>query len=314
MLKLFKYFFYALLLMLLLLLSIPYLMPVVSGEIKENPYPNSRFYVSGDANMHYRIWNSNATKGNVMLIHGFSGSTYSWRYTADFLADNGFRVLAVDVPPYGFSERKSHLNYSNEAQAKRLWEICNTIDSLQPWSIAGHSMGAQIAGMMAAQVPNKCAKLIFVDGIFGNEDAVLKKPFYLAALKLSPVKRLAEAAGKIFLFNEEKFSELLESAYGEKPDSADVAAYLKPFAVKNTASCILESGVSKNTSQLNFSDVKAPTLIIWGEKDTWIPLTVGEEFSERNAIIKLYKVEGAGHCPMETHPAEFNNIILNFLK
>jgi 2-hydroxy-6-oxonona-2,4-dienedioate hydrolase len=316
MLKLLKYLLYSVILFTLLIVAIAYILPVNSSELKSEfkPFVNSRYYSSSDVKLHYREWPPAKPIGNVLLIHGFSGSTYSWRFTADFLFQKGYRVICVDVPPFGFSERKAELDYNTDQQAKRLWNLCRNIDSINNWSIAGHSMGAQLAGMMAAQKPDRCNNLILVDGIFSESENTFKKPFFSGALTLAPFKRVAEAVGKNYLFNPQKFSELLESAYGQKPDSADVAAYLQPFTIKNTASCIIESANAKQHSHNSFNDIKAPILMIWGEKDKWIPLETGLEFSEKYPVIKLYRIKEAGHCPMETHAQEFNSIFLNFLQ
>ncbi len=206
------------------------------------------------------------------------------------------------------------MNFTFKAQALRLWDLCLKTDSLGSWSIIGHSMGAQIAGMMAALKPEKTDKLIFSDGIFSKTMVPSDNHLLSMVSQLAPVMRLAEAAGQNYFYNEEKFAELLYSAYGKKPDTANVNAYLKPFRYQHLASCILASVSQINSAEETFELVKAPTLIIWGTKDTWIPIEKAEEFTESNPVIKLYKIENAGHCPMETHEKEFNTAVLNFLK
>ena len=315
MLKLLKYLLLTVVMLLLLALIIPYFLPVSEGEIETEfkPYNNSYFKKIDHVNIHYRLWKPENVKGKVLLLHGFAGSTYTWRHTAQYLYDNGFMVLAADMAPFGYSEKRKDIDFSFQKQAQRLWELCLKTDSAGKWSFIGHSMGAQTAGMMAAIMPQKTDKLVFADGFFSNNMVPSDNQLLSKISQLAPVMQLAEATGKNYFYNKEKFTELLQSAYGQTPDTADVNAYLKPFRYKYLASCILASMAQINTTPKSFADVKAPTLVIWGTKDTWIPLEKAEQFTESYPVIKLYKIENAGHCPMETHAKEFNSIVLNFL-
>ena len=47
-----------------------------------------------------------------------------------------------------------------------------------------------------------------------------------------------------------------------------------------------------------------PTLIQWGEKDAWIPLTHAQQFADEIEGAKLITYPGVGHIPMEEIPDE----------
>ncbi|MEM3711902.1 MAG: alpha/beta hydrolase, partial [Thermoprotei archaeon] len=57
-----------------------------------------------------------------------------------------------------------------------------------------------------------------------------------------------------------------------------------------------------------------PTLIVWGEKDTLIPLTSAYIFKEKMPQSELVVIRGAGHVPHWEIPESFNKKIISFLK
>lgn len=61
------------------------------------------------------------------------------------------------------------------------------------------------------------------------------------------------------------------------------------------------------------SEIDIPVLCLWGEKDSWVPLSQGEELIELIPNAKLVVIPEEGHCPMETAPDIFNVELLYFL-
>ena len=60
--------------------------------------------------------------------------------------------------------------------------------------------------------------------------------------------------------------------------------------------------------------IQAPVLIVWGEKDTLLPLQLGRLLHRRLPASELVIIPGAGHNPMWDKPREFNQIVLDFLE
>src|SRR3972149_999378 len=72
------------------------------------------FLDAGEVRVHY----VEAGQGEpVVLIHGWNGSTFSFRYTIAELAQR-YRVVALDLQGYGYSERPASGDYSLTAQAR----------------------------------------------------------------------------------------------------------------------------------------------------------------------------------------------------
>jgi pimeloyl-ACP methyl ester carboxylesterase len=93
--------------------------------------------------------------GPVLLVHGTGAWSEIWRETISALAEHGYHPLAMDVPPFGFSE-KPHgaLAYSRESQARRIIGLLDTL-GIQRATLVGHSVGARPVIEAALEMPDK---------------------------------------------------------------------------------------------------------------------------------------------------------------
>ena len=153
----------------LLFCVLPYAFPVNERTLSpgEKPFANSLFTSPENVTIHYRVFEpaTDSCKGNILLIHGFCGSTFSWRKNADTFAAHGYRVVAVDIPGYGFSDRTQGINHAATYNARLLWPLLDSVDTAK-WIITGHSMGAGTALAMASLRPLSTEGVILVDGAF----------------------------------------------------------------------------------------------------------------------------------------------------
>ncbi len=102
----------------------------------------------------------------IVLVHGTAAWSEFWRGTIDHLVSAGHRVVALDLPPFGFSDRSSTGAYSRADQAKR---IVGALDSLKidRAIFVGHSFGAGATVETVMQYPERAAGLILVAAALG---------------------------------------------------------------------------------------------------------------------------------------------------
>lgn len=300
-----------------LLMILPYLIPAGGKELTDEfqPFKESRFEEVSGIKLHYRLFEPEQEEiaGNLLFIHGFSGSTFSWRHNVEYFRQNGFKVVAVDLPAYGFSDKQKGFNHSPTSRAKLLWDFLNRLDGGK-WNIAGHSMGAAVAVAMAAMQPEKTGSLILVNGAYFDPGRDAGRGVYGNLLMFPPVQRWGEVIANRRFFHYGKIEELLESAYGQKPDSNAVTGYLEPFLYKGTARAIINSFLnSQEIFTVKVEEIRSSTLIVWGENDSWVPPDAGKRIHQRLPQSEIIIFNNCGHCPMETHYTEFNQLLLNFL-
>src|SRR4249919_1396005 len=96
----------------------------------------------------------------IVLVHGFTGSKENWLPLMRELAKT-HRVIAPDLPGWGESERQASADYGPTAQAARLAEFLAALKE-RPVLLVGHSMGAQIAGLLLARQPDAAQRLVLM--------------------------------------------------------------------------------------------------------------------------------------------------------
>ncbi|TAE57903.1 MAG: alpha/beta hydrolase [Bacteroidetes bacterium] len=280
------------------------------------PFDNSQFSTVQGLKLHYRQWQpEGAVRGKVLLVHGFCGSTFSWRKTIPSLLAQGYAVTAVDLPPFGYSDRSPEINHSTSFQARLLWDFIRQIDpSGEKWVLIGHSMGAAVVGAMASYKPAFTASVVFTDGAMYSREAE-STMFQRWVTGSGLVQGGAELAGDVYFFHYKRMSKLLAKAYSAEPDSEAVLGYLAPLKLAKTASGIFDmTAYSKPVFSYSESRVEVPTLVIWGEKDAVVPLEAGQKLHNKLPRSQMYVISGAGHCPMETHAEAYNRLIQAFLQ
>jgi pimeloyl-ACP methyl ester carboxylesterase len=287
-------------------------------EIPIKPYENSHFEWVDSIRMHYRIWNDNLVqpRGKVLLIHGFCGSTYCWRYNFEALVTAGYKVIAIDLPGFGYSGRASDLNQSQSYRAKMIWELLGRIDQgdTTKWNIVGHSMGGGTAEAVALTSPEKTSSLIIADGmIFIENNNVNLSVVGLTNNKVFRAILLSYTERSYLIFN--NMRRQLKGVYGFKPDTATVYGYLEPLLIDGTAETVVNLiANSKEIIPLSAADLKAlPVLLIWGKKDKTIRLKNARKLQRVVPSAELQVIPTARHMPMETNPDEFNRMMVEFL-
>jgi pimeloyl-ACP methyl ester carboxylesterase len=286
----------------LVLLLSGFSLPVLSKQVQTSEqdlaFENSRYVQLDDVRLHVRDWaGDNTGMCPVLLVHGFAGSTFSFRELAPALAKAGHPVLAVDLPGYGYSQRSA---FSGKA-AEALWQLLERERPGQSWCLLGHSMGAKLVGQVAALKPYHVQAIVYSDGSPLVSSERRKKWFSSSSFIRNAAIRWVE---KHYL-NEKKFISILSQAYARPATRKEAQGYLKPLLIPGTVTAAF-SGYAKQWSD----DIKPaqigsiPSLIIWGDKDTWVKPEVGKTLAKNIPTAKFLMIPGAGHCPIETHFAK----------
>jgi 2-hydroxy-6-oxonona-2,4-dienedioate hydrolase len=299
---------------------LPYAIPLShpSDTALLQPYSNSAYLTIGDVTLHYRLFKPTTEKlqGKILLVHGLGGSTYSYEKTAPVLAEAGYLVVAVDLPIFGYSERIADFDHSQVNRSRLLWDFLDVLDirlSLDwarlGWHLAGHSMGGGTVAAMAANRQERTASLILIDGaLFETSKSAGLVTFF------PPVVRWLQIVLEKSILREKNIRSFLASAYGTQPTDADVAGYLDALSVPGTALAVRSFlKTSRNVPVEELRGLSMPALAIWGSDDTWVPFSDTQKIEAFIPQLEIRPIKGAGHIPMETHPAEFNRILLEFL-
>jgi len=291
-------------------------LPQYDENSSPKPFSNSAYSVVDGIKLHYQEWNADEQNptGKILLVHGFYGSTFTWRKNVSALIEKGFYVIAVDMPGFGYSSKKSRINHSLDSRATLLWDFIDKLDRNYEagkdlrWVLAGHSLGSAVISKMALQRQDDIDKLILVAPAINNSSNN-NFSFLLA----DPVfKRWTAIFAEYFFFRKDNIKGFLASAYGRDPTQEEIEGYLNPIRQPGTS---IAAGdiVSTGQSRVDLSKIKIPTQIIKGEKDSWVQSSEVQKVKNDLEFSIIYEIKNAGHVPQETHEEEFNKTLINFL-
>ncbi len=230
----------------------------------------------GPVTVHYEV----SGKGlPLVLIHGLSGSGRWWRYNVPALAQH-FRVYNVDVVGFGRS-RGQRLVLKDASSWLVEWLQATGIEQAH---LIGHSMGGYIAMEVAAREPKTVRRLVLVDAL------VLPMGPGLIRHALDLVRAVRYMSLRFL------------------PVLVGDALRAGPMTMWQATREVLSADLSHRLEA-----VQAPTMVVWGEKDSLLAPALGRELAERLTKACFVCVEGAGHNPMWDRPQRFNDLVLDFL-
>jgi pimeloyl-ACP methyl ester carboxylesterase len=151
----------ALLLPLLALTFMRALSMLRETEVRLDRAPPSGQFVRADDVQMYLQQAGAPDGGAVVLVHGPGAWSEVWRSSIDALAQAGYRVVAPDLPPFGFSFRPASGDYSTEAQARRLLAALDALGIARA-SFVAHSTSARAVVEVAMQAPQRVQALVLV--------------------------------------------------------------------------------------------------------------------------------------------------------
>lgn len=244
----------------------------------------------------------------ILLVHGSAAWSGFWRDIASHLAAKGWRVIAVDLPPFGYSDRDPQARYDRTSQAKRLSDLLG-VHAGGPVVVLGHSFGAGAAAELALRHPAQVRQLVLVDAALGTLDpapptgpGALGVPLLTQPLTAASVTN-PWAIGPLmrsFISNKEAAAPWLETLRQpmRRPGStAAYAAWLPFLLTKN------DGALSWQSAEL--AKVKMPVAIIWGETDTVTPMWQGEALAKLMRPTHFVRLPGVGHIPHIEAPEPF---------
>jgi pimeloyl-ACP methyl ester carboxylesterase len=307
---------YIVLALLLLVFVVPYLIPLGKNHA-EIPVEaligeNGRFLDIDGVCLYIEEWTPQSPRETIMFLHGFVGSTFSWRHNISYFARKGYRVISLDMKGFGLSHKDFESDYSHPSQAKLVADVLVNLGIEQVY-IVGHSMGSSIMLHFAHLYPEKVIGLISVAGAL-NLDEGSAHP--LALLSLSPFRRASE----VFLthhMTKERVNAILKSAYHNEIVTAEILdGYYNRIVSGHWSQSLLAMTRDRHRNTITFAleDIALPTIIFWGENDTWVRRTDIDVWQARIPAAEFHVIPDAGHLLMEERPELFNNMMLAFLE
>lgn len=247
--------------------------------------------------VHYRDEGSGPL---LLLIHGTAASLHTWDSWVNELK-NDFRVVRMDIPAFGLTGPEPTGNYSIDRYVEFLEAFARALD-FESFTLAGNSLGGEIAWRYALAHPERVDNLVLIDAVGYARSEGQKENLAFRLARTSGFKTVMAKITPRFLYKQG----LLE-VYGDdsKVTEALVDRYFRLSLREGNRRAFAERVMaSQGPIKGDIRSVSQPTLILWGEDDLWVPLQHGRNFARDIAGSQLIVYPGVGHVPMEEIPAQ----------
>ena len=292
--------------------------------------PGGRWVDVGDSRLFVQEWGP--PEGPVLLLaHGTGAWSGTWFDLPATLAAAGWRVVAVDLPPFGLSAsngRPGELDYSRPAQAFRLLNLIGQLGGPGEVTLVGHSIGAGPALEAAMRSPSRLRRLVLVApalrlGPAGEPPACTPVPGWATLLlgRRDVRSVLISGTASYPAFTDELLGRFVHRKEAVTPErvaayqlpmrrfsySADIGDWAYAFAA---AGC--ESSASLDPLRIAAWSQKQPppVVLIWGTADTITPIAQARSLLRWMPEAKLVELADVGHIPHIEDPSKFATALL----
>jgi pimeloyl-ACP methyl ester carboxylesterase len=248
----------------------------------------------------------------VVLVHGLGGQWQNWLENIPRLAQQR-RVLALDLPGFGLTPEPSDREISIPGYGRWVDAFCEEL-GLGEVDMVGNSMGGFVVAEVAIQFRERVSRLVLVSSAgITSADAFQ-----------APILTFGRVASALATNTAARHRQTASRPLGRHVALALVARH--PRLLKAD---LAYEGFFKGTGKSGFDaalracldydfrdrlgDVKVPTLIVWGEKDSIIPVRDADEFERLIEDSRKVVMKDTGHIPMAERPQAFNDVLVDFL-
>lgn len=232
----------------------------------------------------------------VLVLHGWGASIETVMPIVNTLKQN-HTVYAMDLPGFGKSQKPKEV-FGSFCYSDIVKEF---IDRLIPGklSLVGHSFGGKLSIIISSKYPEIINKVVLIDSAGIMPKRTLKYHIRVKSFKL--LKKLYNAL--VFWEDKEKRMEKLYKRFGSD-DYQNSSGVMRKILVRV---------VNENLKPI-LRDIKAPTLLIWGDQDEDTPLYMAEIMEKEIKDSGLVVFEGAGHYSYLDDYNRFTRVMDAFFK
>jgi pimeloyl-ACP methyl ester carboxylesterase len=251
----------------------------------------------------------------LLLLHGITDSSATWERVAPALAEH-FTLIAPDLLGHGESATPRG-DYSLGAHASGARDILTAL-GIERVTVVGHSLGGGIAMQFAYQFPERTERLVLVSsGGLGREVHLLLRAaalpgadYVLPALTsagLMSVGRVAGGVLKRLRLTPGEDMQVLAQGFASLDNAGSRQAFL------HTVRAVIEPSGQRVSAQdrLGLAGL-LPSLIVWGEEDSIIPVEHGLAAHEAMPGSRFEVFPDAGHMPHDADPERFAELLIDF--
>ena len=292
-------------------------------EIVDNRYSNSASqFLTTDkgARIHFRDEGVTASAA-IVLIHGAMASLHTWEPWVKILGTK-YRLVTLDLPSHGLTGKVPEDAFGPNSFSETIDAVVDKLN-IDSFVLGGNSMGGGATWRYALDNPDRVQAMILVDSVGlpswrnenrpSSEDSSGDTPIGFYLLGQSWFRSIAR-----YLDPGPLIEQGLMAAYNQSPvvNEALITRYYDLIMREGTRGAILQRGRSarsQNGAEPDLSKLSQPTLIMWGAKDSLVPVSVARRFEQTLPNTNTIIYPDLGHIPMEEDPKRSGADVMEFL-
>lgn len=276
------------------------LQPVDSCPIRAKYQLERSAYLEVDGlRLHYTVEGQGP---NLLLLHGVMASLHTWDGWVEQLKRH-YRITRFDLPGFGLSDHlRDPAHYTPEHSCNLLEKVLDKLQ-IESFHLAGNSLGGFLGWYYAAHRPERLEKLILIDPIAYPQEV----PFVIdlvafpgigpIARRFSPRILVERNIRQVYGDPRQITSQIVDRYYELMMRANNRFAMVETF--RRISAWARDPHLSKAVSK-----VRCPTLLMWGERDRWVPKRLIARWQQDIPQLELKLYPGVGHMPMEEIPLE----------
>jgi 2-hydroxy-6-oxonona-2,4-dienedioate hydrolase len=267
--------------------------------LSKQPAPQKFTNVNG-----YRIRYLEAGSPNrkiLILLHGIGASAERWSHVIPTLSKY-FHLIIPDIIGFGYSDKPA-VDYTMDFFIDFFRSFLDNL-GISKASIVGSSLGGHLATEFTIRFNHMVEKLVLVSpaGMMRKSSPTLDR--YIMAALYPEYQRVYDA-----------FSEMV---YDSNAVNQEILMdFINRMSLPNAKHAFMSTLLGiRYAPDLHgrLSNITAPTLLVWGDDDTTIPLAeYSNQYKEIPNMEEIVTIKNCRHIPPVEKPATFNRIVLRFL-
>jgi pimeloyl-ACP methyl ester carboxylesterase len=259
----------------------------------------------GGVRLYYYAAGTGGEGEPIVFLHGFPTSSHIWRDVVP-LVPAGRRMVVVDLLGYGRSDRPDGRDLSIKGHAERVLALLDVL-RISFATVVGHDLGGGIAQYLAIRHPTRVARLCLISSVAFDSWPTREVKIVKATL---PLTRFLPSSwvGSVLR------SDLLRGYSDEEHGGYSVDMYIRPFEGADGRNTLVEHLAaldSKDTVALapRLKDIVAPTAILTGAHDPFLPVSVAERLHAEIPRSTLEVIPTVRHFVPEVSPQSVGDAI-----
>jgi pimeloyl-ACP methyl ester carboxylesterase len=247
----------------------------------------------------------------IVFVHGLGGQWQNFLENIPRAAQER-RVIALDLPGFGATPEPGH-KITIPGYGRCVDALCEEL-SLGRVDMVGNSMGGYIAAEVAIQFPERIDQLILISAAGITSADIARRPI-LTVGRIATAMVSYGAARHRQIASRPKSRHMALALVARYPSLLRADLAYEGFILGAGKPGF--DGALRACLEYDFRDrlpeIRQPTLIVWGEKDSIIPVRDAHEFERLIPDSRKVVMRDTGHIPMAERPETFNDLMMEFL-